>query len=117
MNALLATIPDEVLSRIHGKNAIEAGAATGPSYMVFRGTTFDPPVDLEKGLEWIDQALPMPTFKGAHLKLDDHTVLWFIFNRFDRYDTTPVKTRIRPQITISGHKVELFSITPKTLDS
>jgi hypothetical protein len=114
MNALLATIPEEVLSRIHGKTAIEAGAATGPSYMVFRGTTFDPPVDLEMGLDWIEQALPMPTFKRAHLKLDDYTVLLFSFNRFDRYDTTPRKSPIRPQITISGHKVEPFGIEQKS---
>jgi hypothetical protein len=112
MNPLLATIPEEVLSRIQGKTAIEAGVATGPSYMVFRGTTFDPPVDLEKGLDWIIQTIDQ--FKGAHLKLNDHTVLWFRFNRFIRYDTTPVKTRIRPQVTISGHKVEPFSITPKS---
>ena len=116
MNPLLTTIPEEVLSRIQGTTVIEAGVATGPSYMVFRGTTFDPPVDLEKGLEWIDQALPMPTFKRAHLKLDYYTVLLFSFNRFDRYDTTPQKSPIRPQIKISGHKVEPFSITPKSKD-
>jgi hypothetical protein len=116
MNALLATIPEEVLSRIHGRMAIEAGAATGPSYMVFRGTTFDPPVDLEMGLEWIEQALPMPAFKRAHLKLDDSTVVLFSFNRFDRYDTTPQKSPIRPQITISGHKVEPFSIKRKPVN-
>jgi hypothetical protein len=44
-------------------------------------------------------------------------VLWFRFNKFSRCQTEPVKERIRPQITISGHKVEPFSITPKTLDS
>jgi hypothetical protein len=53
----------------------------------------------------------------AHIKFEDLTVLWFRFNKFSRCQTEPVKERIRPQITISGHKVEPFSITPKTLDS
>jgi hypothetical protein len=63
-------------------------------------------------------ALGMRTFVDLTApadRMDNHTVLWFTFNRFDRYDTTPVKTRIRPQITISGHKVEPFSIAPKPM--
>ena len=104
MNPLLATIPEEVLSRIQGKTVIEAGVATGPSYMVFRGTTFDQPVELEMGLDWIVQT--MDSFKRAHLKLSDYTVLFFAFNRFDIYKKEPVLSPIRPQFTISGHKVE-----------
>ena len=111
MNPLLAIIPEEVLTRVQGKTVIEAGVATGPSYMVFAGNTFDPPVELEKGLEWIIHT--MDSFKRAHLMLSDHTVLFFSFNRFDRYETTPQKSPIRPQITISGHKVEPFGIKRK----
>jgi hypothetical protein len=57
-----------------------------------------PHFELEKALDWIIQ--PMDQFMGARLKLNNHAVLWFSFNRFNRYDTTPVKKRIRPQITI-----------------
>jgi len=104
MKSLRSTIPDDVLSRIEGKKAIEAGVATGPSFMIFKGTTFDPPADLEQGLKWIVRTIP--SFKAAHLKLDDLTVLWFRFNEFDKYQKKPVKAPIRPEIRISGHKVE-----------
>lgn len=106
MNPLHATIPAEVLSQIQGKTVIEAGVAMGPSYFIFKGTTFDPPVDLETGLDWILHT--METFKGAHLKLNDLTVLWFGYNAFTRYQKKRVKAPIRPGIRISGHKVQPF---------
>lgn len=112
MNPLLTTIPDDVLSQIEGKKVIEAGVATGPSFIVFRGTAFDPPVGLEQGLDWVLQTIP--SFKRAHLKLDDYTGLWFQFNRFERYEKRRVKAPVRPVILISGHKVE--PIPPESLE-
>jgi hypothetical protein len=104
MKTLLSTIPDAVLSQIEGKKVIEASMCTGPGYMIFAANTFDPPAELETGLEWLKQR--MPSFKGAALKLDDFSVLWFWFNKFDRYQMEPVMERIRPTFEISGHEVE-----------
>lgn len=114
MNPLLDTIPEDILSRIHGKSVIEAGVATGPSFIAFAGNTFDPPVELENALDWISHTLA--SFKAAHVKLDDHTVLWFRFNAFKKYQTEPVKAPIRPVITISGHEVEPFAIKRKPMN-
>lgn len=110
MNPLLKTIPKEVLSQIQGKAVIEAGVAAGPSFMIFAGTSFDPPVAFEAGLDWIVRT--MKTFKGAHLKLDDLTVLWFGYNTFRKYQKKRVKAPIRPEFRISGHRVKPFVTKP-----
>ncbi len=106
MDTLIKKIPEDVKSRIAGKMAIEAGVATGPSFMVFKAEKFDPPVTIEAGLNWIEKT--MKSFKGAHLKLDDFTVLVFFYDKFKRYDEQQNKEPIRPSITASGHKIEPF---------
>lgn len=106
MNKLMKKIPKNIRAKIADKMAIEAGVATGPAIMVFKGEKFTPPVNLEAGLNWIEKTIK--NFKGAHLKLDDFTVLWFSYNEFSRYDEKKRKRPIRPTITASGHKIEPF---------
>ena len=106
MDMLVKTIPDDVKNKIAGRMAIDAGVATGPSFMIFKGEDFDPPVSIEAGLNWIEST--MKDFKGAHLKLDNFTVLWFSGDTFSRYDEKKKKRPIRPTCTVSGHKIDPF---------
>ena len=63
-------------------------------------------MNLEAGLNWIEKT--MRSFKGAHLKLDDFTELFFLYDEFKRYDEQQRKEPIRPSIMASGHEIELF---------
>ena len=94
MDMLIKTIPDEIKYKIAGRMAIDAGVATGPSFMIFKGESFEPPVSIEAGLNWIESA--MKEFKAAHLKLDDFTVLWFSCTQFNKYDEKKKKLKNMP---------------------
>jgi S-DNA-T family DNA segregation ATPase FtsK/SpoIIIE len=64
MDKLIKKIPEDVMSKIAGKMVIEAGVATGPSFMVFMEEKFDPPANIIESSEWKDSTAEIPIVLG-----------------------------------------------------
>lgn len=87
--SLISQIPASVLKRVAKKRVIESGFATGPGYCVSKVEPYDPPVSFAQGLAWLERY--RGNLKGASLVFEDRSILWFGFERYERYQSKPAK--------------------------
>gem|GEM_PF-2284948 len=83
--SLLEMIPHETKKKIEGKAVIQAGWAAGPAYIARKNYDFDPPVPLSEAASVLEADREI--FRGCHILLEDHSVLWFQRDSFLRYDS------------------------------